>query len=733
MKNSPHWGICLKPGKDGSEERIDMMGFDSFIEKFPIKLNSQQKAAVQAVNGPVLLLAVPGSGKTTVLVTRLGYMIYGCGIHPSNVLTLTYTVAATNDMRERFSRFFGTELGNKLKFRTINSICAGVIKEYGRRIGKAPFELENDDKVLLGIIATLYQKYENGYPTESDLKGIKTWITYIKNMMLSEEEIKKLEKDAECHLLDIYKAYCNELRNRKCMDYDDQMIYAYKLLRSSPELLNYYQNSFLYICVDEAQDTSKIQHEIIALLASKTKNLFMVGDEDQSIYGFRAAYPEALLSFEKNYPNAKILLMEENFRSNANIVEAADMFIQKNTLRHEKHMQATKETGSEITEIALKNRGAQYLYLLKVAQDCTEQTAVLYRDNESVIPLVDLLERNNVPYRIRNAELSFFTHRVVLDIQNIMTFAYDMKNTELFEQIYYKVSTYLTKQMALEACKISREYNISIFSAIFGYLDIKPHTRKSLKALETHFNHMRNEFPQKAIHRIVQYMGYGDYLERMDLSNTKLFILKTIAGREDSIKAFLERMEELKDIIQNKKNEDKCLFILSTIHGSKGLEYDNVYMIDIQDGIFPESVPRDIKHASKEEIGTYEEERRLFYVGITRAKNNLFLFKTQEPSTFVKQLFYKKHVGENAKAQAVNKSIKASVKAGKSNAKRAVFDETEYKVFVDQLAEGVVVTHKKYGEGVITAMDDRNVIIMFGDVLKAFNLRVLFQNQLLIE
>ena len=708
-----------------------MLEFDSFIEKFPIKLNSQQRAAVQAVNGPVLLLAVPGSGKTTVLVTRLGYMIYGCGVNPSNILTLTYTVAATNDMRERFSRFFGEELGSKLEFRTINSICAGVIREYGRRIGKAPFELESDDKVLLGIISMLYQKYENGYPAESDLKGIKTWITYIKNMMLGEEEIKKLEKEAECHLLEIYKAYCNELRNRKRMDYDDQMIYAYKLLRSSPELLNYYQNMFPYICVDEAQDTSRIQHEIIALLASKTENLFMVGDEDQSIYGFRAAYPEALLSFEKNHPNAKVLLMEENFRSNANIVEAADLFIQKNTLRHVKHMQATKETGSEIKEISLKVRGAQYSYLLKVAQDCTEQTAVLYRDNESVIPLVDLLERSEVSYRIRNAELSFFTHRIVLDIQNIMRFAYDMKNTELFEQIYYKVSTYLTKKMAMEACEISREYNISVFSAIFGYLDIKPHTRKSLKALETHFNNMRNELPQKAMNRIVQYMGYGDYMERMGLSNAKIFVMRAVAGRENSIEAFLKRMEELKDIIQNKKNDNKSLFVLSTIHGSKGLEYDNVYMIDVQDGIFPETVPRDMKYASKEEIGIYEEERRLFYVGITRAKNNLFLFKTHEPSIFVKQLLHKKHLEQNTKEQSINKSMKVSIKTRKDTVKRTTFNEEEYKIFVDDLAEGVAVTHKRYGAGVVTAMDDMNVTILFEDGPKIFNLKVLFGNKLI--
>jgi len=707
------------------------MTFESFIEKFRIKLNTQQKEAVQAVDGPVLLLAVPGSGKTTVLVTRLGYMIYCCRINPSNVLTLTYTVAATNDMRERFSRFFGEELGSKIEFRTINSICAGVINEYGRRIGKVSYELESDEKVLLGIISSLYQKYEDEYPSESDLKGIKTLITYIKNMMLSDEEIKILEKDAGCHLLDIYKAYCNELRNRRCMDYDDQMIYAYKLLRSSPELLNYYQNMFQYICVDEAQDTSKIQHEIIALLASKTENLFMVGDEDQSIYGFRAAYPEALLSFEKNHPSAKILLMEENFRSNANIVEVADVFIQKNTLRHEKHMKATKSTGSEIKEILLKSRDAQYPYLLKVAQDCNEQTAVLYRDNESAIPLVDLLERSDVPYKIRNAELSFFTHRVVTDIQNIMRFAYDMNNADLFEQVYYKVSTYLNKQMALKACEISREYNISIFSAIFEHLDIKPYTRKSLKALETHFNNMRNELPQKAINRIIQYMGYGEYMERAGLSNSKIFTMKAIARREDSIKDFLKRMEVLKDIIQNKKNEHKCLFILSTIHGSKGLEYDNVYMIDVQDGIFPETVPYDIKQASRDEIGIYEEERRLFYVGITRAKNNLFIFRTHAPSIFVKQLFYKKYVEQMVRQQDINKTIKVSIKRSRDTAKKEVFNEAEYNAFVYNLAEGVIVTHKMYGSGVVTAMDDSNVTILFADIEKVFNVKVLFQNKLI--
>ena len=614
------------------------MNYETFIERFPIELNMQQREAVQAVEGPVLLLAVPGSGKTTVLVTRLGYMVYCHGIHPSNILTLTYTVAATNDMRKRFSSYFGEELGKQMEFRTINSICAGIIKQYGKKIGKEPFSLESDDKVLLGILSSLYLKYEEEYPTESDLKGIKTYITYIKNRMLKDNEIRDLEKEAGCHLLTIYQEYCKELKSRGVMDYDDQMVYAYKLLKVSPELLQYYQEKYPYICVDEAQDTSKIQHEIIALLASRRENLFMVGDEDQSIYGFRAAYPEALLMFENKHRGAKVLLMEENYRSNAKIVEAANKFIQKNTLRHEKNMKATKESGTDIREIELKSRSGQYSYLLKVAQEGKEQTAVLYRDNESAIPLVDLLERNRVPYYIRNTELSFFTHRVVVDIQNIMRFGFDTKNTEIFELIYYKISTYLTKKMALEACEISKEYNISIFSAIFGYLELKPQTKKSLKALETHFNNMKNETPQKAIYRILHYMGYAEYMERIGLSDKKVFIMKMVAGKEDTIEDFLLRMEELRNIIQNKTNQQDAAFILSTIHGSKGLEYENVFLIDVWDGIFPEEIPTSLKGASKEELETYEEERRLFYVGVTRAKQNLYLFKTKEKSTFVKQL-----------------------------------------------------------------------------------------------
>ena len=245
------------------------MTFDEFLYKFQIKLNTQQLEAIQSIETPTLLLAVPGSGKTTVLVTRLGYMIYCCGIAPEHILTVTYTVAATNDMRNRFAAIFGEELARRLEFRTINGICAKIISYYGQCVGKKAFELVKDEGFKSKLLSAIYMKLLQKYPTESDLKNLSTRITYIKNMMLPKEKIEQLGKDDDLPLLDIYNEYCNEMRRQSLMDYDDQMVYALTMLKTASSILAHFQEIYQYICVDEAQDTSKIQHEIIAILSRK--------------------------------------------------------------------------------------------------------------------------------------------------------------------------------------------------------------------------------------------------------------------------------------------------------------------------------------------------------------------------------------------------------------------------------------------------------------------------------
>ena len=735
------------------------MEWKEFETTFSVKLNQQQKEAVQSIKGPVLLLAVPGSGKTTVLVTRLGYMIYCKNIPPESILTVTYTVAATKDMSERFAVRFGEDMAKRLEFRTINGICAMIIQYYGRRIGKTPFELVKDEKVTTGMLIRICQDHDMGYPTESDLKNVRTLITYIKNMMLNEEELQKLEEESDIRIAGIYREYCRQMREQKLMDYDDQMLYAYNMLRKDPGVLAYFQNRYPYICVDEAQDTSKIQHAIIALLAAGTGNLFMVGDEDQSIYGFRAAYPEALLSFEKKHPGAKVLLMEENFRSNAKIVEAADKFIQKNTLRHEKHMRAAREAGADIREISLKSRKAQYVYLMKAAQECTTgmagmsgseehrgradasvtETAVLYRDNECAIPLIDLLERKNIPYRMRNADLSFFTHRTVLDVQNIIRFAMDPKDTELFMQIYYRLKLFFNKKDALRYAQISQEKDMEVLDAALKYGNLEKYQEDNIRNLKRQMVRILNIPGDEAVNQILTYMGYQDYLKKMGMNANKLETVKLIGSRVESPEKLLERLEELRTIIQKKVSDKDCPFILSTMHASKGLEYDTVYLLDVMDGILPEKVLANPRTASKEELETYEEERRLFYVGVTRAKNQLNVFTTNKPSKFCSELLGKRNLRENQqKEYAGIKKWGDYSPAGtygiKGNGMYHGYGTwhgfqkqpgKSYQELADALGEGMIVKHKKFGEGVVVDMEGEHIRIQFGDNVKNMDLKVL--------
>lgn len=735
------------------------MEWKEFETTFSVKLNQQQKEAVQSTKGPVLLLAVPGSGKTTVLVTRLGYMIYCRNIPPESILTVTYTVAATKDMSERFAVRFGEDMAKRLEFRTINGICAMIIQYYGRRIGKTPFELVKDEKATTGMLIKICQDHGMGYPTESDLKNVRTLITYIKNMMLNEEELQKLEEESDIRIAGIYREYCRQMREQKLMDYDDQMLYAYNILRKDPGVLAYFQNRYPYICVDEAQDTSKIQHAIIALLAAGTGNLFMVGDEDQSIYGFRAAYPEALLSFEKKHSGAKVLLMEENFRSNAKIVEAADKFIQKNTLRHEKHMRAAREAGADIREISLKSRKAQYVYLMKAAQECTTgmagmsgseehrgradasvtETAVLYRDNECAIPLIDLLERKNIPYRMRNADLSFFTHRTVLDVQNIIRFAMDPKDTELFMQIYYRLKLFFNKKDALRYAQISQEKDMEVLDAALKYGNLEKYQEDNIRNLKRQMVRILNMPGDEAVNQILTYMGYQDYLKKMGMNANKLETVKLIGSRVESPEKLLERLEELRTIIQEKVSDKDCPFIMSTMHASKGLEYDTVYLLDVMDGILPEKVLANPRTASKEELETYEEERRLFYVGVTRAKNQLNVFTTNKPSKFCSELLGKRNLRENQqKEYAGIKKWGDYSPAGtygiKGNGMYHGYGTghgfqkqpgKSYQELADALGEGMIVKHKKFGEGVVVDMEGEHIRIQFGDNVKNMDLKVL--------
>ena len=745
-----------------AERRVIHMDWQVFQDEFPIKLNEQQQEAIKTINGPVLLLAVPGSGKTTVLVARLGYMILCNNIMPEDVLTVTYTVAATRDMSERFASFFGDELANRLQFKTINAVCAGIVNYYTRAREADPFELVSDEKMIMGVLAHIYQDVVQEYPADSDLKAVRTLISYIKNMMLTDEEIVRLDAENGIEISKMYSKYQEWMKKNNYIDFDDQLVYAYKLLSDNPWLLEKYQRRYQYICVDEAQDTSRIQHVIIALLASKAENLFMVGDEDQSIYGFRAAYPQALLEFEKDHAGAKVLLMEDNFRSNANIVIAADRFIQSNTLRHKKQMRATRAGTCIVEEIRVNSRLEQYENLVKVAENCRIQTAILYRDNDSSIPLVDLLDRAGIDYKMRNAELLFFKNRVVQDIVSIIKLALNSRDTDSFMSIYYKVGTFLRKVDASNICEKSIREEKTVFDAAMS-CGLGGGRIGRINKLRAGLKKLKEDTVNDALDRILNEMGYGSYLKKAEIGTSKIEILRILGNRLDSVEQLISRLSELEEIIKNKKNNFDCPLILSTIHSSKGLEYDTVYMIDVVDGILPERSGNSLKNVTKEELEGYEEERRIFYVGITRAKNKLILYNLGRGVSFCDELLGRKKapvvtvVSKQEKllcetgkkgAEYKNRTAKKSLEMDGSVSAKIIPDnkyigrkEKPYKARAfgknyyktsDNTSSGNYkklhfevgdkVVHKKYGNGEVVSVVGDKVKIRYGDTEKIMSI-----------
>ena len=674
------------------------MTYEEFKSQYPIRLNRQQEEAVCQTDGPVLLLAVPGSGKTTVLVTRLGYMLHCKGIRPEQILTVTYTVAATRDMKARFISFFGEGHADKLTFRTINGLCAVVIGRYARQKGTEPFALLDDERQINSVIRDLLACTGTAFPSDLQVKDARTHITYCKNMMLTEAEIHAHKVDG-MDFPRVYFEYQDYLLRSRRMDYDDQMVFTYRIFRQHPDILAYFQHRWPYICVDEAQDTSKIQHAILRQLASGSGNIFMVGDEDQSIYGFRAAWPQALLEFEQVFPGAKVLKLETNYRSTRAIVEKADAFIRRNQNRRQKKMRTENQQGSPIRRIMLEDYNRQYNYLLKVAENCEESTAVLYRNNDSALPLIDLLEQKGVPYACRQREGFFFTSPLVRDITDMLEFAFDDGNKELFLRFYYKLDLKL-KKAVISQLLYGMPRDKSVFEVLLESGGLEPWQMGKVKAMQTHYSKLPYLTSFAAIQRLVRYMGYGDYLQEQHGDTTKLDILLSLANQTPSVGQFLLHLQELKERIETLEPRPDCPFVLSTIHASKGLEYDHVILIDAVDGLLP----------SADEAEELEEERRLFYVGVTRARKQLeFLCyenKFGEPSD-ASFSFISQFLGEEPKKEPERKA--QPIKPAGPSKEQIVNWMKDY-------IPGTEVTHKIFGRGLLTKREGTFATISFMEV-----------------
>lgn len=613
---------------------------NEFEKRCMSNMSEQQKTAVKATDGAVLLLAVPGSGKTTVLITRLGYMIYRCGISPSEILAVTYTRAATYELKKRFTDCFGSEYAGSLEIRTINGLSSKIIEYYGMTHGAESLphlmSKEGDRKRL---ISEVYKAVTGEFADTATINDIGAMITYAKNMMLSDEQISELDGNGYDTLKMCWQ-YNRALLSRSLMDYDDQMVMALDILTKHPDVLKYYHDRFRYICVDEAQDTSKIQHEIIKLLAKSGGNIFMVGDEDQSIYAFRGAYPDALTDFEKTYKNARILFMEQNFRSTPEIIGVANSFVSRNRFRREKTIRAVNENGIPVRIVHCSDRNAQYRYICALAQRNEKQTAVLFRNNDSAVALVDLLERRKTGYLLKGGEKTFFTSKPVQDITLIINFINNIYDADSFMGIYYKIGLYITRQAAESACRLSAQRHIPITDALLCDdigTEISVNARRNIRQTAEYIRQAQSSNATETLRIIWVDMQYSDYIHRVNLDANKYDILRMLAENVKDGSELVKRLAELNGIMAVNTDDPGIGLTLSTIHSSKGLEYDCVFLLDVIDETLP-CITSD-KLGDKEDVKRYEEERRLFYVAMTRAKSELYLFSCKgESSEFLREI-----------------------------------------------------------------------------------------------
>ena len=616
-----------------------------------MKLSIEQEKAIAHFKGPALVLAVPGAGKTTVLLHRTINLIKNHNISPDSILSITFSKASAEDMKKRFSLTNSDVESNLAKFSTIHAFCYSLIREYAY-INKLSYTLIEDSKNpnnKYNLLKKIYFETNKDYINEEKLDNLLNAIGYIKNMMLTPNEFLDKNKIDINNFKTIYTVYENYKRTNHLLDFDDMLTMAQEILNKNNYLLQKYRNKYDFIQVDEGQDTSKAQMEIIYSIAAPKNNIFIVADDDQSIYGFRGAYPKGLFQFNKKFPNGKLFFMENNYRSSKNIVSISNKLIKNNKTRYNKKIVTDNDFLEPINLIKVQSILDQYKYIIDDIKDKDiSKCCILYRNNISSIGLIDTLEKEGIQFYMRDTNIRFFNHWIVQDMINFMIFANNTSNIQLYESFYYKMKGYISK-VQLNYAK-TLDHNKCVFDRISTYPGINEFYKKTLRELKMDFKRISNLKPREAIKYIENILEYDNYLKEQSMKSgntyenltTMLFYLKLIANDSPDLNHMVGRLKHLQYLYKNSKHTSNGI-TLSTVHSIKGLEFERVYIIDLIDGDFPSQ--SSIDSFNKGETDLIEEERRLFYVGMTRAKEHLSLItlksigaKVLEPSRFLKEL-----------------------------------------------------------------------------------------------
>lgn len=591
-----------------------------------MQVDSAQKKAIEHNRGPMLVLAGPGSGKTLVITRRTQWLIERAGVAPGNILVVTFTRAAAGEMRSRFDRLMdGRHL--PVSFGTFHAVFFTILKyAYNYRVENI---LSEDEKY--GIIRDIVHQVDVEMDDEKDfLMNIAGEISQVKGDMMPLEHFYSANCSKDV-FEEIYRGYEQKLRRMRRLDYDDMLVQTWQLFKERPDILLAWQKKYTYILIDEFQDINRIQYEVIRMLAKPENNLFVVGDDDQSIYRFRGAKPEILLGFTKDYPEAKMTVLNKNYRSTGAIVSRAEALIRHNEHRYAKHMTAVREQGSEILVKAFQKPADQYLKMIREIVDLRregvawEQIAVIFRTNIQMSGLVEQLTVYNVPFVMRDSVPNIYEHWIARDIFAYMNIAFGSNSRADYLRIINRPNRYISRAYFDE--------EIVNLANVKDYLENREWMLERVEQLEYDLYMMASMGPYPAIQYIRHSIGYDDYLKSYAMdrgikSDDLLEVLDELMDKSHAYKTWeewfraMEQYAETLKIRSRQKFEASEGIRLLTMHGAKGLEYEVVYIPDANDGLMPH------KKAATE--SDKEEERRMFYVAMTRAKNDLRIYFTRE-------------------------------------------------------------------------------------------------------
>ncbi|WP_270206004.1 ATP-dependent helicase [Coprococcus sp. AM100_B19A] len=614
-----------------------------------MKLNRGQDEAIKHGNGPCMVLAPPGSGKTLIVTERTRYLIEESGVRPDQILVITFTRYAAREMKERFERLTAGK-NYPVTFGTFHSIFYGILKcAYG--IGANNLMSEKESSVLLQevIDQTDIESTPEVEDEEELVRELLREVGMVKNGLchLKDFHSKYLTQD---EFAEVFRSYEHQKKELKKFDFDDMLVQCYALFRKKPEILQGWQKRFQYILIDEFQDINRVQYEVIRMLAAPRYNLFVVGDDDQSIYGFRGAKPELMLYMKQEFPSLRTISLTMNYRSTEFITGAAARVILHNDTRFYKRVQSFRGRGQNVHVQEVLDEQEEAQYVTEEIQKKLDQgirpgeIAVLFRAAVQARMISEILSEHRIPFEMRDYVTNFYRHFIVKDMMAYLQLAAGKRDRSLFLTICNRPLRYLARN-SMENRQVNFEDLRKFYCDKDWMLDI-------IDQFDVDVRMMKNMAPYAAIQYIRKKIGYDDFLkeyaEKHQISWKQLMdVMAELEERSKNFKSYDEweihiakytqELEEQQAKARKIKGERENKVQLMTIHSAKGLEFEDVFVIHANEGEIPHQ-----KAEKKDEI---EEERRLFYVALTRAKNNLCIsYITQKngnsikPSRFVEEL-----------------------------------------------------------------------------------------------